>query len=119
MKQLVREIESLSPDYIDVETDNQRDWQNYFLQRPLSPTAPDYIREALHIIDLSNMGEEELAVVEQIDYYRSIYDGQLAYAKDEGKLEIVLEMLRDNVPVGTIVKYTGFSKEQIEELQPV
>ena len=56
----------------DVETDNQRDWQNYFSQRTLSPTAPDYIREALHIIDLSNMGEEELAVVEQIDYYRSI-----------------------------------------------
>ena len=46
----------------NVETDNQRDWQNYFQQKPLSPTAPDYIREALHIIDLSNM-EEELSKV--------------------------------------------------------
>ena len=103
----------------NVETDNQRDWQNYFLQKSLSAMAPDYIREALHIIDLSNMEEEELAVVEQIDYYRSIYDGQLAYAKDEGKIEMILEMLRDNVPIDTIMKYSGFTKKQIDELKPV
>ena len=46
----------------------------------------------------------------------------MAYAKDEGmaagKLEIVLEMLRDNVPIDTIIKYTGFTKRQIDELQP-
>ena len=108
----------------NVETDNQRDWQNYFLQRPLSPTAPDYIREALHIIDLSNMDEEELAVVEQIDYLRTVYDGQLAYAKDEGIsigkdaafIEIIRNMLKRNLPIETIAEYTGYSVDQIEAL---
>ena len=111
----------------NVETDNQRDWQNYFLQKPLSPTAPDYIREALHIIDLSNIDEEELTMVKQIEYYQSLYDDQLAYAKDEGrvegkgegKIEVVLELLREGVPIDTIIKCSGFTKRQIEELQPV
>ena len=37
----------------------------------------------------------------------------------EGKLEMVLEMLRNNIPIETIIKCSGFTKSQIEELQPI
>ena len=35
----------------------------------------------------------------------------------EGKTEIVKNMLDDNLPIATIIKYTGLSKEEIEKLR--
>ena len=35
----------------------------------------------------------------------------------EGKTEIVKNMLDDNLPIATIIKYTGLSKEEIEKLK--
>ena len=105
----------------NVETDNQRDWQNYFLQRPLSSTAPDYIREALHIIEQSNMEEEELEMIAQLDYYQSIYDGQIEAARDEGRDEgrdeLIRNMLKVNTPLDYIIKASGYTEEEIEALR--
>lgn len=36
--------------------------------------------------------------------------------KTESKVEIAKNMLNDNLPITTIVKYTGLSKEEIEKL---
>lgn len=35
----------------------------------------------------------------------------------EGKTEIIKNMLDDNLPIATIIKYTGLSKEEIEKLR--
>ncbi|HAK80211.1 MAG TPA: hypothetical protein DCR35_10955 [Runella sp.] len=37
-------------------------------------------------------------------------------AKDDGKREVAKEMKEDGVAIEKIVKYTGLSKEEIEEL---
>ena len=68
-----------------VETKNQRLWQDYFLQKTLPATAPDYIRDAQQILDRANMDEEELNMITRTEYLQSIYDDQMAYATDEGR----------------------------------
>ena len=40
-----------------------------------------------------------------------------AAIRQEEKIEIAKNMLKDNLPVETIVKYTGLSKEEIEKLK--
>lgn len=125
----------------NIETDNQRDWQNYFLQRPLSPNAPDYIQEALHIIEQSNMKEEELEVITQMDYLQSVLDGQFEQVRDEGFdegfgegfgegldegiglgkkegiVEIVTNLLKINAPMDIIIAASGYTAEEIENLR--
>jgi len=109
----------------NVETENQRQWQNYFLQKPLSNNAPDYIKDALHIIDRANMDEEELDMMAKADYYKSIFDNQIHYAKSEGRsegrserdIEIITELLRENMPIEMIAKVTKLPIKSIEELQ--
>ncbi|HHW35855.1 MAG TPA: hypothetical protein GXX18_00915 [Bacillales bacterium] len=38
-------------------------------------------------------------------------------AKEEGKIEVALEMLREGLDLALIVKITGFTKDEILELQ--
>lgn len=92
----------------NTETENQRQWQNYFLQKPLSDNAPDYIKDALQIIDRANMDEEELNMMTQIEYYRSAYDNQISYAKDEGKEE-------ERIEIAVNLLKMGLSKEQVSQ----
>jgi len=109
----------------NVETENQRQWQNYFLQKPLSENAPDYIKDALHIIDRANMDEEELDMMAKVEYYQSALDNQIHYARNEGRSEGLLDgmirlakdMLSEGEPVEKIIKYSQLPKETIEELQ--
>jgi len=112
----------------NVETDNQRFWQDYFLNKPLSSDAPDYICDALQIIERANMKEEELEMITYTEYLQSIYDDQLAYAKEEGLTEgreegrvealkeMVARLLKRNRPIEEIMEYTGCNREQIEAL---
>jgi len=109
----------------NVETENQRQWQNYFLQKPLSDDAPDYIRDALQIIDESNMDEEELDMMKQVEYYQSVYDDTVSHAreeginegKDEAKFEIARNMLSKDYTIEDISEITGLSKDEILEIQ--
>ncbi|MCL2618658.1 MAG: Rpn family recombination-promoting nuclease/putative transposase [Defluviitaleaceae bacterium] len=99
-----------------VETENQRQWQNYFLQKPLSGDAPDYIHDALQIIDRANMDEEELHVLTQIEYYRTAYDNQLSFAKDEGKAEGKVEgEAAERRSIAITMLKMGLSKEQVSQ----
>ena len=41
---------------------------------------------------------------------------QIRYAEKKGKLEVAKLMLSNNEPVEKIMKYTGFSEEQIKAL---
>ena len=101
----------------NTETENQRQWQNYFLQKPLTDDAPDYIKDALHIIDRANMDEEELDMMTKAEYYRSVLDNQIHYAIDETKLGIAKKMLLNNESIEKIADYTGLSFEAIEKIE--
>ena len=113
----------------NVETENQRQWQNYFLQKPLSDSAPDYIRDALHIIETANMNEEELDMMTKVEYYQSIYDNQISYARDEGlaeglakglsegMIEIAKKLIKRNRPIDEIVEDTGLDYAEVERLR--
>ena len=43
---------------------------------------------------------------------REAYDD----GKEESRIEIALEMLKDSVPIDRIIRYTKLPKERIEEL---
>ena len=43
-----------------VETENQHEWQDFFLRKQISANAPDYIKKAVCVIERANMREEEL-----------------------------------------------------------
>ena len=121
----------------NVETENQRQWQKYFLQKPLSEDAPNYIKDALHIIDRANMDEEELDMIAKVEYYQSIFDNQIHYAKNEGREEgraegraegreegrvdertnFALRLLKRNRPIEEIIEDTGLTREEVESLR--
>ena len=117
----------------NVETENQRHWQNYFMQRPLSNNAPDYIYDALHIIDRANINEEELKMMAHVEYLQSIYDNQISYAKDEARkeghkeghkegreernIEIAIKMLRRGTLIDVIVEDTGLDEATVRKLR--
>lgn len=63
----------------------------------------------------SNMFETlEYNIQKEREQYRE--EGRLE-GKFEGKTEIIKNMLDDNLPIATIIKYTGLSKEEIEKLR--
>jgi hypothetical protein len=38
-------------------------------------------------------------------------------AREEGKIEVAKEMLKDNESIEKIIKYTGLTKQQIEKIK--
>jgi len=45
----------------------------------------------------------------QAEYYRSIYDDTINYAKDERTMEIAKEMILESMPIEKIAKVTKLS----------
>lgn len=79
--------------------------------------------------NLSNMMENEARRLKADEEWRSdsmlTYEQALAKKVEEGKkegrkeskLEIAKSMVSDNLPIVTIIKYTGLSREEIEKLR--
>ena len=101
----------------NVETENQLQWQNYFLQKPLSGNAPDYIKDALQIIDRANMDEEELNMMAHVEYLQSALDNQIAYAKNEREIEIAKRMLKRGTPIEIVAEDTDLDEVTIRHLK--
>ena len=62
-----------------------------------------YANEKAQIAEVKGRTEGEMIGIEK--------------GKIEGKIEIALQMLQDNEPVDKIMRYTGLTKEQIEDLR--
>jgi len=109
----------------NVETENQRQWQNYFLQKPLSDNAPDYIKDAMQIIDMANMDEEELDMITQTEYLKDIQRNQIGSARDEGreegreeeKIEIAVKMLNRGTSIEIIAEDTGLDETTVRQIK--
>ncbi len=68
--------------------------------------------------------EERMKYEESLKQYRDLenviaasFEEGEAKGKMEGKIEVALNLLKEKVPVSTIVKATGLSKEEIAELK--
>lgn len=60
--------------------------------------------------------EEYRAYEDSLKYYRDLKNS-IDYAKETGKIEVAKEMLKDNMSVEQIIKYTGLSKGEINDLK--
>ena len=68
----------------NVETENQKHWQDYFLGKEIKKEAPDYIKEAEFIVNKINMNEEEVRMLTAAERLEADYISTLEYATLEG-----------------------------------
>ena len=69
----------------NVETENQRHWQDYFLGKEIKKEAPNYIKEAEFIVNKINMNEEEVRMLTVAERLEADYISGLEYATLEGE----------------------------------
>jgi len=60
--------------------------------------------------------EQVRSYEDSLKYYRDLKNS-LDTAKEEGKIEVALEMLKANESLDKIVRFTGLTKDQIEKLK--
>jgi predicted transposase/invertase (TIGR01784 family) len=120
----------------NIETEHQRYWRDYFLNRPISEKAPDYIRKAARTIDYANLGKEERAMIDwaeraQADYESGLYtayeDGQKSgveigekrgekRGRTESSQDVARRMKAGGEPFEKITRYTNISAAEIAKL---
>ena len=86
------------------------------------------IREAMRYCEESDIMKEflqqhEREVVDMVnfewnhkDFEEAIMEEGMERGREEGKVDIVLEMLRDKLPLETIARISKFSMERVQEL---
>ena len=55
--------------------------------------------------------------VDEVEKIINNHYAVLAYAKEEGKTEVAIEMLKDGTKAEDVVRLTNLSKQQIEKLK--
>jgi predicted transposase/invertase (TIGR01784 family) len=87
---------------------------------------PEELRERIferlfEVAEIAKFTPEEVRSYEDsLKSYRDLknsLDTAREEGKIEGKIEIVKEMIKDSEPIEKIMRYTGLSKEQIEEIK--
>ena len=91
-----------------------------FVEKPELFWDDPYFEELMEEAEFANMTEEQrwryaLAMKQKWDYKNTI-DYARKEGREEGKIEVAKEMLADNVPVETIMKYSGLTEEQVRAL---
>ena len=80
-----------------------------------------HLIEAFQLANTASLSEEELEVQHKRRDFIMLQKGALEKATHDGiaqgKYEMIQNMLRDQVPVDTIIKYSGLSREIIEQLR--
>jgi predicted transposase/invertase (TIGR01784 family) len=86
-----------------------------FVEKPKlwdDPYFEDMVQEA----EFANMSFAEQEAYIQAMKNRWDYQNAIDYAREEGIVLVAKRMLADNIPIETIVKYTGLTEEQIRAL---
>ncbi|MBO1304524.1 hypothetical protein JZO70_00005, partial [Enterococcus sp. 669A] len=96
-------------------------WQQFFKTGEVPDDAPDYLKEAQKKTDFYSLAEEEQKLIMDMNKAKMVNDAVISTvdrkAREEGKIEVALNMLEENEPIDKILKYTGLTVEQIEEIQ--
>jgi predicted transposase/invertase (TIGR01784 family) len=106
----------------DIEHEPLHRWLSWFNQE--SPRAlveevikmDEAIQKAAERADYVLQDEEELHAYHLRQMALSDWTSGINHAKREGKIETARQMKADNMPMGQIMKYTGLTEQQIEEL---
>jgi uncharacterized protein YerC len=84
--------------------------------------VPDKLREQIfdklfETAEIARFTPDQIRSYEDsLKYYRDLKNS-LDTAKEEGKIEVALEMLKANESIDKIIRFTGLSKSQIERLK--
>ena len=83
---------------------------------------PDKLREQIfdklfETAEIAKFTPDQIRSYEDsLKYYRDLKNS-LDTAKEEGKIEVALEMLKANESIDKIIRFTGLSKAQIDKLK--
>ena len=81
--------------------------------------VPDKLREHVfeklfEIAEIARFTPDQVRSYEDsLKYYRDLKNS-LDTTKEEGKIEVAAEMLKENEPIEKIIRFTSLSREQIE-----
>ena len=83
------------------------------------------VKEAMNIVKEMSMSDEEWELYESRRLALLDYNTGMINAKNEGekqgakkeKIEITKKMLKENVPIETIAKFTDLTEEEIKKLK--
>jgi predicted transposase/invertase (TIGR01784 family) len=88
--------------------------------------VPEKLKESIFLqlfetAEISKFSQQEYLEYENsLKYYRDLknsLDTAKEEGKIEGKIEIAKEMLKNNEPIENIIKYTGLTEKEINELK--
>ena len=116
------------PKEITIENEAIKQWRNYFLDREIDISAPEYIKYASNIIKKFRLGKDELEMISREEKIEADYYAALEYAVEQGIkqgieqghqkwIETVKKLLIANIPMEIICEVTGLSSKQIEDLK--
>jgi hypothetical protein len=101
---------------VNIETENQKHWRDFFVSKAISVDAPVYIKKANEVIDFVNLGEEERQVAEALEKAGATLQDELDYSYFSGKAEgmlDVLKMLKQGKSIDEIMRDTGLSLAEV------
>ena len=109
-------------------TVNQKFWLDYFKEGTAPATAPEYIKKASAIIEVTNLAEEERMVITALEKWENNRQAEIHQGFLEGEQKGFLEgqtkktvefakaMLKNGESVDKIAVYTGFPIDFIKSL---
>ena len=97
----------------NVETPNQRHWQEYFNTGAAAGDAPEYIKKASHVIEYSNLTQEELDMARTLERAQAEYDADMYGSYVEGEANGILIGEARGITIG---KAEGKAEGKVEVL---
>jgi hypothetical protein len=105
---------------VNIESENQKHWRDFFMSKAISDNAPDYIKKANEVIDFVNLGEEEKKVAEALEKAGATLQDELDFSYFSGKAEgetigmlNVIKMLKQGKSIDEIMMDKGISLAEV------
>jgi predicted transposase/invertase (TIGR01784 family) len=98
-------------------------WVYFFKHAGDLTVIPDALSDPHELVEAFELLEQHTWTKDELDIYdywamkEAGHQDALETAKRDGRKDVAKRMLHDNVPLDTIVKWTGLSREEIEKLQ--
>ena len=94
---------------------------DFFNGKDLPYEAPDYLKEALKLVDEQGLTREEIEMIDTYELAEEDRKGQIAYARRQGRTEeresVAKAALQEGATPGFVAKITGLDLATIARLQ--
>ena len=88
------------PKEITMENEAIKQWRNYFLDREIDISAPEYIKYASDIIRKFKLGKDELEMISREEKIEADYYAALEYAVEQGHQKGVEQGIKQGIKQG-------------------